>query len=632
MARPTIRRRGGDDLLRKGLGARAGFLAVFLVAANLAAASPSAAQTTVVHRVNAGGPAVDADPPWTAEPSPFLIEGADGTYATGHPIDLSHPSVPPGTPEALFQSERWDPVPSPEMAWEFPVDPGLHEVRLYFADIYPGTQATGARVFDVSIEDAVVWDDYDVFADVGGYRGVMKSFTVTSDGVLDIDFGHVAENPKVSAIEIISVAPSLGALRATPSPLSFGQVVVGEAVTEAVQARNAGDPGDAAVTVEATAITGANAGAFSDDFDDEGQVTLAPGATGAIQVTFAPVTPGAHGATLEIAHSGDSSPLAVALSGEGIEPEPSPSPTVDPSPSPPPAPDEVTTCLARPSITVLPANPTEEFADSFPDDHTFVALDQVNTLYWDVERPVDVTTGVRPCWVGGIYIGTQSRDETWEAVKEVGGSAVRIRNPGGAYVAGFQADNQHDAFQFRSTSPMNPAVGDGWVFEHSYITYNRDDAIENDDLTSGTVRDVLWDGTFVGFSAARDGDQPSQSNERILFENVLIRLQEMPSAEYGMDHGQLLKWSSYAPRPIIRNSVIFIEDNSAGEWPPGTVLENVTLVWDPASGSAPSLNPMPGLTITTDMSVWENARQRWLERHGCTSLGNCTRLLNPSGT
>jgi hypothetical protein len=621
------------DLHRKRLAAHAELLAVFLVTLNLVAASPSAAQTAVVHRVNAGGPAVEADPPWTADtaagPSPFLI-GTASTFATTHPIDLSHPSVPPGTPQALFQSERWDPVPAPEMAWEFPVDPGLYEVRLYFADIYLGTQAPGARVFDVSIEGAVVFDDYDIFADVGGFRGVVKSFTVAADGVLDIDFGHVAENPKVSAIEILPAAASLGELQATPSALSFGRVVVGQTVTEAVQVRNAGEPGDRAVTVEATAIIGTNAGAFSDDFDDEGQVTLPPGAIATIQVTFAPIAPGTQGATLEIANSRTGSPLAVGLSGDGVEPMPSPLPTVDPPPSPPTTPDEIATCLARPSTTVLPANPTAGLTGSFPDDHTFVALDQVNTLYPDVERPVDVTTGLRPCWVGGIYIGSQSRDETWEAVKDVGGSAVRIRNPGGAYVAGFQADNHHDAFQFRSTSPTDGDLGDGWVFEHSYVTYNRDDVIENDDLLSGTVRDVLWDGTHVGFSAARDGSQPDQSTERIVFENVHIRLQEMPSAQFGMDHGHLLKWSSYAPRPVIRNSVFFIEDNHAGEWPPGTVLENVTLVWDPASGSAPSLDPMPGLTITTDTSVWENAKQRWLERHGCMAFGTCARLLNPT--
>jgi hypothetical protein len=526
MGRSPFHGLGDADLHRKRLAAHAGLLAVLFVTANLVAVSPSAAQTTVVHRVNAGGPPLHADPPWApdtaAVPSPFLIGGAN-TFATTHPIDLSHPSVPSGTPEALFQSERWDPALAPEMAWAFPVDPGPYEVRLYFADIYPGTQAPGARVFDVAIEDALVLDDYDIFADVGGFRGVVKSFTVTSDGVLDIEFGHVAENPKVGAIEILRAAP-----------------------------------------------------------------------------------------------------------------EPSPLPTVGPSPSPPTTPEEITACLARPSITVLPANPISGFLQSsFPIDHTFDARARYDTVYPSSKYAVDVGRtggGARACYIGGTYVGQQPRTIAWEESKAIGGAALRFEHEGGAYIAGLMVDNHHDGIDLRANNPTDPGSGDGWLFEHWYLKYIRDDAVAADDLTSGTVSDVLFDGVFVGFSAARDGSQPNQAaGSPIVLENVLIRLQEMPSAQYGMDHGHLLKWSPEAPRPIIRNSTFFIEDNAAGEWPPGTVLENVTLVWDPASGSAPSLDPMPGLTITTDVSVWEDAKQRWLERHGCTSFGNCARLLNPSG-
>jgi hypothetical protein len=320
-------------------------------------------------------------------------------------------------------------------------------------------------------------------------------------------------------------------------------------------------------------------------------------------------------------------------------PDPSASPTPSPSPStsppnPLPSPSPTTNpavdaCLARPSRTVVPVNST--LTGTHPADHTFDARQTNNTMYWNVERPADVTTGLRPCWAGGAFIGTQSRSETWETVKDVGGSAVRIRNPGGAQVFGLMVDNHHDGFQFRSTQPTDAGVGDGWTFAHSWMRYIRDDCIENDDLTSGVVRDVLWE-CFVAFSAARDGIQPNQPGERILFENVLIELTKMPSAQHGMDHGHLLKWSSGAPAPVIRNSIIRIDDNSAGEWPPGTVLENVVLVWDPTTGSAPSLDPMPGLTITTDQSVWETAKADWLARHGCTSFGSCTRLTDPTPT
>ncbi|MBN1510938.1 MAG: thrombospondin type 3 repeat-containing protein [Phycisphaerae bacterium] len=35
----------------------------------------------------------------------------------------------------------------------------------------------------------------------------MKSFSVVSDGVVNIDFGHVVENPLVNAIEIVTLEP-----------------------------------------------------------------------------------------------------------------------------------------------------------------------------------------------------------------------------------------------------------------------------------------------------------------------------------------------------------------------------------------------------------------------------------------
>ena len=160
-----------------------------------------------VYRVNAGGSEITGTPGWEtdtkASPSPYLGSGPGWSQiaATSNTISLSA-SVPAGTPPELFQSERWDPSGGSELQWDFPVTPGHYEVRLYFAEIFSGLRRW-ARVFDVAIEGTAVLDDYDIFARVGGYRGVMESFIVSSDGNLDIDFGHVVENPAIKAIEII---------------------------------------------------------------------------------------------------------------------------------------------------------------------------------------------------------------------------------------------------------------------------------------------------------------------------------------------------------------------------------------------------------------------------------------------
>ena len=168
----------------------------------------------VLHRVNAGGGALaaqDGGPDWAADTGALRNTGNSASYAPGAAIDGSVPST---TPPAVFDTERWDPADATEMQWRFPVAAGTTvEVRLYLANRCTCTAASGQRRFDVSIDGRVVLDDYDIVGDVGDQTGTMKSFAVTSDGTVDIAFGHVLENPLVNAIEIVEPtgAPALPA-------------------------------------------------------------------------------------------------------------------------------------------------------------------------------------------------------------------------------------------------------------------------------------------------------------------------------------------------------------------------------------------------------------------------------------
>ena len=217
---------------------------------------------------------------------------------------------------ALFQTERWDASSAPEMQWRFPVTAGSYEVRLAFAETYSGTQTVGARIFDVSIEGTTVLDNYDVFGDVGGYKGVVKSFTVSSDASLDITFGHVVQNPAIKGIEIVSTGGP-NQLAASPTSLDFGTMAVGATNSKSLQLTNLGGTGDPSIVVDQTIITGTDALQFADTFDDAANVTLAPGASTTISVSFTPASAGTKSASLQIAHSGSNSPVAVALTGTG---------------------------------------------------------------------------------------------------------------------------------------------------------------------------------------------------------------------------------------------------------------------------------------------------------------------------
>ncbi len=237
----------------------------------------------VVYRVNAGGPSVAGTPAWTADtnaaPSAYRNSAAApaDAFTTTSAINVSNASIPAGTPASLFQSERWDPAGGSEMSWAFPVTPGQYEVRLYFSEIYSGAYFVGGRTFSVQIEGAALLQNYDTFAEVGSNAGVVKTFTVTSDATLNINFLHGIEDPAAKAIEILTAgAATPGALNTSASNLNFGNVTVGGSGQQSVILTNSGGSGAPSITITGATISGTNANQFADSFNDAVPVVLAP--------------------------------------------------------------------------------------------------------------------------------------------------------------------------------------------------------------------------------------------------------------------------------------------------------------------------------------------------------------------
>ncbi|WP_259275696.1 malectin [Micromonospora chalcea] len=174
-----------------------------------------AAQTEVLYRVNAGGPAIpatDGGPDWAADseasPSPYHNTGNSvTTYPTNAAFDAT---VPASTPATLFNSERWDEATAPDMQWDIPVAAGTRiDVRIYMANRWSGTSKPGNRKFDVSVDGVLKLNDFDPVVAAGGTdRGTMQSISLVSDGVVDIDFARVVQNPLVHGIEIVKTAPT----------------------------------------------------------------------------------------------------------------------------------------------------------------------------------------------------------------------------------------------------------------------------------------------------------------------------------------------------------------------------------------------------------------------------------------
>jgi hypothetical protein len=285
--------------------------------------------STVLYRVNAGGPPVAGpagSPVWSEDssalPSPYANAAAtDNKVATSAtPVDLSHPSVPAGTPVELFRSERWDMAAVPNLAYAFPVPSGVSvEVRVYLAEVHPPLQVVGGRVFDVNVEGATSFRDVDVFARVGANRALMLAAPAVSDGTIDVAFVPGVDNPTVKAVEVVTTGSEVPPwLAASPSAVAFAQATVRQTATQNLTLTNVGTSGS--VTLSSAAISGADAGQFADRFTDGTAVVLGPGESTSVAVDFLPTAAGTRTARLAVTHTGVGSPLVVPLSGSAVPP------------------------------------------------------------------------------------------------------------------------------------------------------------------------------------------------------------------------------------------------------------------------------------------------------------------------
>jgi hypothetical protein len=236
-------------------------------------------------------------------------------------------------------------------------------------------------------------------------------------------------------------------------------------------------------------------------------------------------------------------------------------------------------------------------------------------------------SGKATCVVGGTIVGSQSRDLTWQTMKgSLDGDGLHFTSHGGV-VDGIRVDNVEDGVGTIAGDP------EGIMIRNAYMSYIRDDCIENDWIVGLIVKDSLLDGCFFGLSerpALSMTPRAAPAAERTLMDGVLMRLQPMPFEARrarcdadGLGTGGFFKWSPYANRLVVKNSILFAERVAAlcggpMDFPEDATFENVTLVWL-GSGDYPGRLPASGVTVTHDRQVWDQVKQDWLERHGYPS-------------
>jgi hypothetical protein len=168
-------------------------------------------------------------------------------------------------------------------------------------------------------------------------------------------------------------------------------------------------------------------------------------------------------------------------------------------------------------------------------------------------------------------------------------------------------------------------VGTNFIVRQAWLTYIRDDCVEDDHLRGGIIEDSLFDGCYVGFSSRPSTNildaGYSGANETLVVRNSLIRLQKMPGpngSTAATGHGQWFKWDPLGVKLELHDNIFMTEEwgNSPRTMGPPAKLtscSNNTMVWL-GQGAYPS--PLPScFKVVTDRKVWDNAVAAWKAAH-----------------
>lgn len=285
-----------------------------------------------------------------------------------------------------------------------------------------------------------------------------------------------------------------------------------------------------------------------------------------------------------------------------------------------PGDDAAFACLAQEG-PLVEASPDED--ERYSDRHLEAStrIDARAAVFHasDANRyPISLAGDGGVCVAGGIVLGQDERDDSWETSHDVNSFGIAWSNPG-LTVDGLRVDNVTDGLR-----PYDGArdffVRDVW------LSYIRDDCIENDHVHGGLIEDSLFDGCYVGVAARPTSgiaDEGYDGRDQVLtITRSLIRLQRMPGPRTGSSsdrgNGVLFKWDDLAPRVALHGNVFMVEDaafdGSDMSFPDRieSCSDNV-LVW---LGEGDYPEPLPAcVQLTRDRRVWDDAVADWHARN-----------------
>lgn len=242
-------------------------------------------------------------------------------------------------------------------------------------------------------------------------------------------------------------------------------------------------------------------------------------------------------------------------------------------------------------------------------------------------NPVSIRDATDVTVFGGTIRGTLSLTEKWRELYNTGAggkaensTAYYSKDAPGVIIRGWRIDRPWDGIRVSHGC-------DGFVIEGCWLTNARDDAIENDKLNHGTIRDCLLDGVFGGISLDPSGSgYGSPAGRTVTIDGVLLRCQSFPNDE-GMGHTAPLKLDSSLEMPalVIRNTVIAIDKPEHGG---EERMKRAFAIAEDGGGNVflnLSDDPMPtkyappaGWLVLQGQAArdyWQQVRDEWVARH-----------------
>jgi hypothetical protein len=239
--------------------------------------------------------------------------------------------------------------------------------------------------------------------------------------------------------------------------------------------------------------------------------------------------------------------------------------------------------------------------------------------------PVRITGGGQSaCFIGGLIEGTNDPAAGWEETYERSNGAA-IAFGGDEALADFVLDGIRIHNVWDGIRPR--ANADRFVITDVWLSDGRDDCIENDHFSTGTLEDSLLDGCHMAISARNPRDSESYGSRVLTIQNSLIRLKPFPKPREAMlrrhswardpGHAMFFKWRSTSMQLRLRDNVFMLEQlpnnqRQAIELPEATSCSKNVLVW---LGSGDP-GPVPDcFEVVRDRAVWDRAKADWVARH-----------------